>query len=302
MPSDSRDLIRRLTPLHGAGEARAIVGLLMEERFHLSQTDVLLGREARLSAQERAAFGLLAARLLTGEPVQYVLGYTTFCGHRFRVSPEVLIPRPETEELVKRITAMNHCAHRGMHTPVLGRGVGDEAILDLCTGSGCIAISLALAMPDAQVTAVDISAAALDVARQNARDLGAHNVRFLQADVLKDDLAFGNQSFTILTANPPYVRDSEANDMSPTVLRHEPHLALFVPDEDPLRFYRVIADTGQRLLRPGGLVVVELNTALAEQTLRLFEQRGYIALELHDDQFGHTRFLEGKVDKLKIEN
>ena len=105
VPSDSCDLIRQLTPLHGVGEARAIVRLLMEERFHLSQTDVLLGREATLSAQERAEFQQLAARLLTGEPVQYVLGYTTFCGHRFHVTPDVLIPRPETEGMVRSVLA-----------------------------------------------------------------------------------------------------------------------------------------------------------------------------------------------------
>jgi release factor glutamine methyltransferase len=337
---NSRELIQQLTPLHGAGEARAIVRLLMEEQFQLSQTDLLLGREAALSAQEQELFQRLADRLLQGEPVQYVLGHTTFCGHRFRVTPDVLIPRPETEELVRwAVTffgegAVTKAAH-GCEPTV--------KLLDLCTGSGCIAISLALDVPDVHVTAVDISPEALNVARQNAIDLGAANVSFLQADVLAPPSQFSilnsqfsilnsqssilnsqssilnsqfsifnsqssilnsqfsilNSQFSILISNPPYVCNSEASDMTPTVLQHEPHLALFVPDEDPLCFYRAIAAIGLRALCPGGLILVELNAALAEQTEHLFLQSGYTDLQLRSDQFGHTRFLAARSPKPK---
>ena len=323
---NSRELIQQLTPLHGAGEARAIVRLLMEEQFQLSQTDLLLGREAALSAQEQELFQRLADRLLQGEPVQYVLGHTTFCGHRFRVTPDVLIPRPETEELVRWAVkffgegAVTKAAH-GCEPTV--------KLLDLCTGSGCIAISLALDVPDVHVTAVDISPEALNVARQNAIDLGAANVSFLQADVLTPPSQFSilnsqfsilnsqssilnsqfsifnshfsilNSQFSILISNPPYVCNSEASDMTPTVLQHEPHLALFVPDEDPLCFYRAIAAIGLRALCPGGLILVELNAALAEQTEHIFLQSGYTGLQLRSDQFGRTRFLAARSPKPK---
>ena len=340
---NTHELIRLLTLMHGAGEARAIVRLLMEERFHLSQTDLLLGREASLSVQEQVEFQALAGRLLNGEPVQYVLGYTTFCGHRFRVTPDVLIPRPETEELVQWVVSEcgvqsdSECRVHSteVHSDTFANGKPESqhsqctmhsstmhlkdtmpseplGILDLCTGSGCIAISLALAFPDAQVMAVDISPEALEVARQNAHDLGATNVRFLQADVLdwaskKAQIVQNNFqlsarpegtldpsrtiNFQLLLSNPPYVRTSEAADMSPTVLHHEPHLALFVPDEDPLRFYRAIADMGRRVLLSGGRVFVELNAELAEESRQLFLHAGYIDLQLRTDQFGRTRFL-----------
>ncbi len=273
------ELIRQLTPLHGAAEARAIVRLLMEESFHLSLTDLLLDRDRQLTADQQATFSIMAARLLRGEPVQHVLGYATFCGRRFRVSPDVLIPRPETEELVR--LALQKSAVK---------------ILDLCTGSGCIAISLALARPEAQVTAVDVSPSALDVARQNAAELGAENVRFLQRDVLKithtDSLMeSAHDGFQLLVSNPPYVRRSEAGTMSPTVLEHEPHLALFVPDEDPLCFYRSIAQLGRHLLSPGGWLVVEVNTALARQTCELMAQQGFQQPTVHPDQFDRPRII-----------
>ena len=298
---NSRELIRQLTPLHGAGEARAIVRVMMEERFHLSQTDLLLGRDSDLSPQEQEAFVVLAARLLTGEPIQYVLGYTSFCGHRFRVTPDVLIPRPETEELVQWAIEKLRVEGLGLRDdtaqPSLNPKPSTLNCLDLCTGSGCIAISWALAFPEAQVTAVDISLAALGVARQNAIDLGAGNVSFLQADILNSQFSNFNSQFSILISNPPYVCNAEARDMSPTVLQHEPGIALFVPDEDPLCFYRAIADSGRRVLRPGGLVLVELNAALAEQTLQLFCDRGYTALQLRADQFGRTRFLAARCSR-----
>ena len=348
-----RELITALTPLHSAGEARAIVRLVMEERFGLSQTDLLLGKDTELSRTDRAEFEKIAQRLLAGEPVQHVLGYATFCGRRFRVTPDVLIPRPETEELVHwaieqapvlptfpsqhspfqhspfQHTPSQHSPSGGLgasHSPSGGLGASPLRVLDLCTGSGCIAVSLALALPAARVVGVDISAPALAIARENASALGAPNVSFVQQDILQDNASSQHSPLgglgaspsqhsplgglgaspsshsplgglgaslgaSAIVSNPPYVRNSEAADIHPTVLDHEPSLALFVPDEDPLRFYHAIARIGLRTLIPGGCVLVEINAALAEDTRALFASYGYAGVTLRNDQFGRPRML-----------
>ena len=294
-----RELVAALTPQHGHGEARAIVRMVMEERFGLSLADLLLGKDTQLSSHDRAEFEKIAQQLLAGVPVQHILGYADFCGHRFRVTPEVLIPRPETEELTRlAINELN--PQSSIPSSPLGKSEGgfSTSILDLCTGSGCIAIALALAFPEAQVTAVDVSAAALAVARENAATLGASNVRFMQGDILNVD-EFNHQSsiinhqspFSLLVSNPPYVRASEASEMSPTVLDHEPSLALFVPDSDALCFYHAIARIGLEVLVEWGVVWVELNTALAEATRRLFLEAGYKDVAVTADQFSRPRFL-----------
>lgn len=291
-----RELIAALTPLHGAGEARAIVRMVMEERFGLSQTDLLLGKDTTLSSRDRAEFKKIAERLLMGEPVQHVLGYAYFCGHRFRVTPDVLIPRPETEELTR--WAIDELNTLNPQPSSLNRPLQGTTLLDLCTGSGCIAISLALAFPQAHVVGVDISDAALSIARDNARSLNASNVDFLEYNILSEDTESSppwrefERGFSLLTANPPYVRDCEASEMSPTVLDHEPSLALFVPDDDPLRFYRAIAAIGQRCLCPGTPVLVEVNTALSDATRQLFIDAGYHDVEVRDDQFSRPRMIK----------
>ena len=308
-----QELIRLLTPAYGVGEARAIVRLVMEERFGLSQTDLLLGKDTTLSADERNDFEKIAQRLIAGEPVQYVLGFADFCGHRFSVSPAVLIPRPETEELVRAVldsstlnahpsTLNAHPSTLNAHPSTLNaqpsarlcrfaqRRTLNAKILDLCTGSGCIAIALALAMPEAEVIGIDISDEALEVARLNAKSLQADNVRFFRADVLADSLDFAGPA-DVIVSNPPYVMQAEALQMAAHVLEHEPHLALFVPDDDALRFYRAIADAGRRLLRPGGMIAVEINSALPEETAAVFKNAGFIDSEVLNDQFGRPRIL-----------
>lgn len=286
----SRELITQLTPIHGASEARAIVRMVMEECFHLSHTDLLLGKDTDLSVYERKEFEKIAQRLLRGEPVQYVLGYTTFCGHRFRVTPDVLIPRPETEELV---TWAAQTASDEMHN-------APRNILDLCTGSGCIAVSLALAFPAAQVTGVDISSEALAVASSNATNLGAENVSFLQQDILdyeasdSPDSPFVTPRFSLILSNPPYVCQHEATTMTSTVLDHEPHLALFVPDDDPLLFYRAIARIGRQALTTDGAILVEINCAMADATREVFIAAGFADVEVRNDQFGRPRMLRAK--------
>ena len=288
-----RELITQLTPQRGAGEARAIVRLVMEERFGLSQVDLLLGKDTTLSADDRKDFEKIALRLLRGEPVQYVLGFADFFGHRFRVTNDVLIPRPETEELV-RWAIEEFADDDSLKTREQG-----GSILDLCTGSGCIATSLALAFPQMHVIGVDISEGALAVARENAASLSATNIEFFKQDILRPaipDSLSPYAPFSIITANPPYVLASESESMEATVLEHEPHLALFVPDEDPLRFYRSIADIASRVLLPHGRLFVEINAALFEETRQLFLSSGFGDICLRNDQFGRPRMLRATCD------
>lgn len=316
-----RELIQQLTPQTGAGEAQAIVRCVMEERFGLTQTDLLLGKDTTLSADDRTEFEKIASRLLSGEPVQYILGFADFCGHHFQVTPDVLIPRPETEDLVHEATSIirqkndDNTLEDSPTSPQQSGTSSPVHILDLCTGSGCIATSLALALPEAHVVGVDISESALEVARHNATSLGATNVEFFQQDILRplpsphsapcdaprlknlsisQSSIFNSPNFHLLTANPPYVRTSESSEMSPTVLDHEPHLALFVPDDDPLLFYRAIARIARNTLLPHGHFLLEINTALHEETRQLFAAAGFHNLQIINDRYDRPRILRGE--------
>ena len=218
-------------------------------------------------------------RLASSEPMQYILGQTDFFGRIFEVDPRVLIPRPETEELVDRIRRAERGAKR---------------ILDIGTGSGCIAISLALELPTATVTALDLSHEALEVARRNAERLHAR-VDFRQGDALQElEQLFEPDSFDVIVSNPPYVPASDRKQMHRNVLEHEPALALFVPDEDPLRFYRAIAQAGQRLLTDGGMLYFEIYHALADEMIRLVESMGYTEVVAHRDLQDKPRMLCGR--------
>lgn len=216
-------------------------------------------------------------RLSEGEPVQYVLGFAEFYGLRFNVSPAVLVPRPETEQLVKEVVC--HCL-----------GLGREArVLDLCTGSGCIAWTVAHEVPDVEVLGVDISEEALAVAREQSVE---GNVRFLKADVLQCGEEVDEGSFDVIVSNPPYVMDGEKAFMRKNVLEYEPHLALFVPDDDPLVFYRALAGWMKRFLKAGGMGFVEINESLGRQTARVFVDAGYKNTSIIKDFFDKDRFLK----------
>lgn len=267
----------KLIQLYGRREASAIRRLVAESRFGLSQTDVLLGRMDGLSTEQQAEWHDILRQLHEGRPVQYVLGEAEFLGRPFRVTPDVLIPRPETEELVRLILSrFSHAEH--------------PAALDLCTGSGCIAVTLALSGMD--VTATDISQGALAVARKNAEALGA-NVTFREEDLLAPP-AYENGIFDLVVSNPPYVRESEKKEMSPHVLNHEPSLALFVPDDDPLRFYRAIARVGRTSLKPQGILALEINRALSKEVAMMLEKYGFTDISIHEDQFHNPRFVFAK--------
>ena len=226
-------------------------------------------------------------RMAAGEPLQYIIGKAWFYGRQFRVTPDVLIPRPETEELVNGVLMQSAVAKRA----------DKPLVLDLCTGSGCIAWTLALEMPGAQVTAVDISDGALSVASSQdfvheMEQTGANAPRFVRADVLQETLSLGGpEKYDILVSNPPYVMDSEKALMRANVLDHEPHLALFVPDDDALKFYKAIALHASRLLKEDGFGIVEINEALGPETAELFVQVGFRA-EVVKDLFEKDRFVK----------
>ncbi len=213
--------------------------------------------------------------------MQYVIGRTDFFGREFKVDSRVLIPRPETEELVDRIRRTERDARR---------------ILDVGTGSGCIAITLALELPTAEVAAIDLSADALEVARHNAAQLGA-KVDFRAGDALSSFDRLFDKPFDVVVSNPPYVPESDRKTMHCNVLEHEPEMALFVPDEDPLRFYRAIAQTSWQLLREGGALYFEIYHALADEMQSLVEQMGYEEVTIFCDLQEKPRMLCGRKPK-----
>ena len=225
------------------------------------------------------------ARMAAGEPLQYVIGYADFYGRQFRVTPDVLIPRPETELLCREVvTFLRSCK---IQAP--------SKVLDLCTGSGCIAWTLALEMPGAEVTAVDISEGALAVASaqdfaDQASHTGALMPEFIKADVLAGP-AVVQQKYDIIVSNPPYVMDKEKVLMRQNVLDHEPHLALFVPDDDPLIFYRAVASWAEELLNPGGYCIVEINEALGPETARIYVDAGFHSVQVIKDLSDRDRFV-----------
>ena len=257
----------------------AILGT--KRHTHIVEPEYLVPEEKVMMALD--AFGRMAA----GEPLQYVIGKAWFYGRQYRVTSDVLIPRPETEELVNYVLTQS-AAVRPSDVPI---------ILDLCTGSGCIAWTLALELPGVEVTAVDISDGALDVASSQdfAEEMGQTGGRapkFVKADVLKETLPLEElKKYDIIVSNPPYVMDSEKALMRTNVLDHEPHLALFVPDDDPLKFYKSIAHHASRFLKEDGFGIVEINEALGSKTAELFEQVGFQA-EVLKDLFDKDRFVK----------
>lgn len=343
-------LWKRLTVIYNEREAQAIVRTVLDALFGMSLTDICLGKVTQLSADDTTRLEKIMQRLEKSEPVQYVLGAEWFAGRLFDVAPGVLIPRPETEDLVKwacdeakeKEKEDNSKEERGkeekevskkrealkkeeqpLSSPLkeekegLRKGEdasqkeeqllssllknnkevskkGEEApypsILDIGTGSGCIAITVALALPQAHVTAWDISTDALAIAAGNAHRLGA-SVRFEHQDALSapDD----EERWDVIVSNPPYICDRERADMSDNVLSYEPELALFVPDSAPLLFYRAIARYASKALKPGGRLLFETNTAYAHEVAQAMADEGFTAIEVRNDCFGKPRMVKG---------
>lgn len=366
-------LWKRLTVIYNEREAQAIVRTVLDALFGMSLTDICLGKVTQLSADDTTRLEKIMQRLEKSEPVQYVLGAEWFAGRLFDVAPGVLIPRPETEDLVKwacdeaKEKEDNSKEERGKEekevskkreapkkeeqplsyplkeekeglrkgedasqkeeqplssplkeeeeglrkgkdaskkeeqllssllknnkeVPEKGEEAPHPSILDIGTGSGCIAITVALALPQARVTAWDISTDALDIAAGNAHRLGA-SVRFEHQDALSapDD----KERWDVIVSNPPYICDKERADMSDNVLSYEPELALFVPDNDPLLFYRAIAHYASKALKPGGRLLFETNTAYAHEVAQAMADEGFTAIEVRNDCFGKPRMVKG---------
>ena len=277
-----KELWQPLTSIYDEYEARAVAKMVLEH-YGLTMSDIVLGREQTLPVEELHA---IRKRLLSGEPVQYILGLAEFGPHVFHVAPGVLIPRPETYELCQWIVGSEK-----------RKVISDKySILDIGTGSGCIAITLAAMYPEAQVYGWDISAEALEVARENAKRTNV-NVSFEQVDVLhltSDILHQTSGAFDLMVSNPPYICNKERDAMDANVLEHEPHTALFVPDDDPLLFYRAIADYARQSLTEGGSLFFEINPLYAEQLKSLLSAMSYHHIEVRDDQYGKPRMIKAQ--------
>ena len=318
------EIWHRIATSYDDGEARAIARILIEELFGLSYADIVCGATEQLSADDTLRLDTAVRRIEQGEPLQHVLGYADFCGNRFCVNGSVLIPRPETEWLVDEgaklmdgCIASDETQHKVPHFP--------KRILDIGTGSGCIAISLKLRLGDAYVEAWDISEEALHTAQDNADALKAEVV-FRKRDALKaeeegcseeeclqggalvssaptgqamDSINYSEANilaapWDLIVSNPPYICDSERSAMDDNVLLHEPHTALFVPDDDPLRFYRAIARYALLTLNIGGSLLFECNTRYAEATGKILSDMGFEEVTVSDDCFNLPRFVRGR--------
>ena len=290
-----------LTPLYDAGEAQAIVRTVLDVEYGMTLTDIICGKVNELSSDEERNLEEIITRLQNGEPVQYVLGEADFAGRTFHVEPGVLIPRPETAELCQWIEED------------VSSLKADERkqILDICTGSGCIAITLGLTIPNSEITGWDISEDALRIAQGNVEMLKAGNVRIEYQDALmlpkaaeaeeaaeiseatKSESSL-SKGWNVIVSNPPYICEKEKADMEKNVLEHEPSIALFVPDEDPLKFYRAIAEYASSALKPEGALYFEINPIYEKETREMLQSLGFKDIETKEDAFGKKRMMKAK--------
>ena len=282
-----------LTPLYDAGEAQAIVRTVLDVEYGMTLTDIICGKVNELSSDEERNLEEIIIRLQNGEPVQYVLGEADFAGRTFHVEPGVLIPRPETAELCQWIEENVSSLE------------ADESkqILDICTGSGCIAITLGLTILNSEVTGWDISEDALRIAQGNMEMLKAGNVRIEYQDALmlpeaaeiseaaEPDSALA-KNWDIIVSNPPYICEKEKADMEKNVLEHEPSIALFVPDKEPLKFYRAIAEYASSALKSEGALYFEINPIYEKETREMLQDLGFKDIETKEDAYGKKRMMK----------
>ena len=292
-----QQLWQSLTPLYDAGEAQAIVRTVLDVEYGMTLTDIICGKVNEISADEERKLEEIIIRLQKGEPVQYVLGEADFAGRTFHVEPGVLIPRPETAELCQWI-----------EEEVSSLDADDpKQILDICTGSGCIAITLGLTIPNSEVTGWDISEDALRIAQGNVEMLKARNVRIEYQDALMLPKAAEaaeaaeiseaaesslSKGWNIIVSNPPYICEKEKADMEKNVLEHEPSIALFVPDEEPLKFYRAIAEYASSALKTGGALYFEINPIYEKETREMLQDLGFKDIETKEDAYGKKRMMK----------
>ena len=319
-----QQLWQSLTPLYDAGEAQAIVRTVLDVKYGMALTDIICGKVNEISADEERKLEEIVYRLQKGEPVQYVLGEADFAGRPFHVEPGVLIPRPETAELCQWIEKdmIEKSIVSSEDSPEDSSGNSPQAtddaklILDICTGSGCIAITLGFNIPNSEVTGWDISEDALRIAQGNVEMMKAGNVRIELQDALalpkaaetdnekmksNDDKEVvkpkgeaktpSTQKWDLIVSNPPYICEKEKADMEKNVLEHEPSLALFVPDEDPLKFYRAIAEYASSALKSGGALYFEINPIYEKETREMLLKLDFKDIETKEDAFGKKRMM-----------
>lgn len=319
-----QQLWQSLTPLYDAGEAQAIVRTVLDVKYGMTLTDIICGKVNEISADEERKLEEIIIRLQKGEPVQYVLGEADFAGRPFHVEPGVLIPRPETAELCQWIEKdmIEKSIVSSEDSPEDSSGNSPQAtddaslILDICTGSGCIAITLGLDIPNSEVTGWDISEDALRIAQGNVEMMKAGNVRIEHQDALAlpkaaetdNEKMKGNddkevvkpkgkaktpstQKWDLIVSNPPYICEKEKADMEKNVLEHEPSLALFVPDEDPLKFYRAIAEYASSALKSGRALYFEINPIYEKETREMLLKLDFKDIETKEDAFGKKRMM-----------
>ena len=273
MKAIAKQISEGLSSCYTAGEVTALTRIIATELLGIPQMTFFLKDEVNLTAEQDALLDNAIERLKKQEPIQYILGYSDFCGLRFKVTPATLIPRPETSELVEWIAS---------------EATGSESILDIGTGSGCIAVSIAHKLPQSKVTAWDISHEAIAIATENSKANGC-SVAFELMDILAYQPT--GEQFDIIVSNPPYIKENEKEAMHSNVLDWEPHTALFVPDSDPLLFYRTIAEKGLTILKPGGRLYFEINRAHGKETMEMLAALGYTSIELRKDFADNDRMI-----------
>ena len=278
--------ITTLTSIYDESEAKSLAWWSINDVCKISRTSFLASKEKVISEQQEASLQHILEELKTGKPIQYVLGETEFYGLPFKVNPSVLIPRPETEELVDWILIEIR------NSDLLNDINGNGNILDIGTGSGCIPIAIKKFLPEFNISALDVSKGAIETAKINA-ELNQTEIEFIEDDILNPSQLFLlNKQYTIIISNPPYVRESEKTAMHNNVLGHEPHLALFVADDNALIFYSRIADFAKTNLVKGGMLFLEINENLAPKTIDLLEGKGLRNIELRQDIRGKNRMIK----------
>lgn len=293
--AQEKKIIEQLLPLYAMEEARSLACWVIMDVCRMNRSQLLIHKQSALSAEEVVCVDHILSELKTGKPIQYILSVTEFYGLKLHVDSSVLIPRPETEELVAWILSITKSVSFGSY----GSGVGAPPplektrvrLLDIGTGSGCIPIALKKNLPNASVFAVDISASALMIARENAI-CNEVEVQFIQDDILNPCSEILDQRYDVIVSNPPYVRLSEKSDMHVNVLDYEPHLALFVPDNNALLFYDQIADFALVHLNDQGFLFFEINERFGQQTIDLLVRKGFQEIELRKDIRGKDRMLK----------
>ena len=291
-----QDIIHRLQKVYAPGEARALARMALEERFGMTLTDIMCGKVTELSGEKGEELEKIILRLEKSEPIQYILGYETFCGQRFHVAPGVLIPRPETEELVEKVFHLLSCEREEEGTNgISSKQENEKRVLDIGTGSGCIAVSIALKGKAAgiafNVTGWDISDDALFIAQRNEEALKA-GVTFEKRDILSEQRSEENRGYwDLIVSNPPYICLSERDAMDRNVLDYEPHTALFVPDNDALIFYRAIAIFALHSLKSGGYLAFEINSRFGKEVCEMLTSLGFKKVSLTSDQFSNERIV-----------